>query len=327
MRHKTEDEAIEVLADIKGLPFTNYREKWSKVNSFDLETDFPMFLHIEPNYRCNFRCPMCSQGIPALKEKFGYSESLSTGDVKRILEEGSRYGCPSVSFQGDNEPFLVKQITTWFAMARDMGYLDIMVNTNGSVMTKSLAQRILSSGLTRIRFSLDAVTRETYEKIRIGGKFEKVISNIKMFLDVRAQSGSLLPRVGVNFVKMAINCHELEPFISYWNDKVDYIVVQDFMAPDIDDDYRKMDAEYRAPVKDFRCTQPWQRLYVRGNGDITACCAMFNQYLKLGSLHQASLRDIWTSKAARDLRQLHKDGRYRENHVCLKCSKGGAVDE
>jgi MoaA/NifB/PqqE/SkfB family radical SAM enzyme len=125
MRHKTEDEAVAVLAEVQGEAFRAYRRNWDSANAFELETDFPLFLHIEPNYVCNFRCPMCTQGIPELKEKFGYDESLATEDIRRILEEGHRHGCPSVSFQGDNEPFLVKSIPNWFAMARDLGYLDI----------------------------------------------------------------------------------------------------------------------------------------------------------------------------------------------------------
>jgi len=323
MRKRTESEAVDLLAQVKGEAFVTYRKDWEKVNAFELETKFPMFLHIEPNYVCNFRCPMCTQGIPELKEKFGYDESLDTEDIRRILEEGRRYRCPSVSFQGDNEPFLVKALPDWFAMARDFGYLDVMVNTNGSVMTKTLAERVLDSGLTRIRFSLDAITAETYAKIRLGGKFERVKANIEAFLAARARRGAVLPRVGVNFVKMAVNAAELEPFVAYWNDKVDYIVVQDFMTPDIDGDYRKLDIDGRATVPEFRCTQPWQRLYIRGNGDVTACCAMFNQYLKLGNFRRDSLYDIWQSPAARDLRRLHKEGRYRENPVCLKCSKNG----
>jgi len=326
MTPKTEGQAVETLARIKGAPFRAYRERWDRVNTFDLETDFPMFLHIEPNYKCNFECPMCTQGNPELKAKFGYDEQITSDQVAAILEEGRRHGCPSISFQGDNEPFLIKALPDWFAMARDAGFLDIMVNTNGSVMTPRLAERILDSGLTRIRFSLDAVTRETYEKIRLKGDFNKVRRNIRMFLEARAERGAELPVVGVNFVKMAVNAHEVEPFIAEWNDKVDFIVIQDFMTPDIEGDYAELDIENREPVDDFKCAQPWQRLYIRGNGDVTACCAMFNKYLKLGELGKNSLQEIWQSKAASDLRRLHKEGRYRENAVCLKCSKNGGAE-
>lgn len=323
--HKTESEAVAALARIKGAPFHAYRAQWDRVNAFEEETDFPLFLHIEPNYRCNFACPMCTQGNPELRAKFGYDEQITTEQVAAILAEGKRHGCPSISFQGDNEPFLIKALPDWFAMARDAGFLDIMVNTNGSVMTPKLAERILDSGLTRIRFSLDAVTRETYEKIRVNGNFYRVRINIRCFLEARAARGAELPQVGVNFVKMAVNAHELEPFLAEWNDQVDFITVQDFMMPDIEGDYAKMDVADREPVNDFRCTQPWQRLYIRGNGDVTACCAMFNKYLKLGELGKRSLHEIWHSEAARDLRRLHKEGRYRENLICLKCSKNGGA--
>jgi radical SAM protein with 4Fe4S-binding SPASM domain len=325
VKYKTEADIVEQLKEIQGPAFVEYRKKWEKVNRFELETEFPMFLHIEPNYTCNFECPMCTQGIPELKEKFGYKERLTTEGVAKILGEAKKHGCPSVSFQGDNEPFLIKEITTWFSMARDAGFLDIMVNTNGSVMTEDLAKRICQSGLTRIRFSLDAITEETYSKIRIGGSFKKVYGNIDLFLKVRAELGSRLPRVGVNMVKTSMNAHEEEAFKDYWNPKVDFIVVQDFMTPDVEGKFEHLDIEDRAPVNDFKCPQPWQRLYLRGNGDVTPCCAMFSSYLKLGDWNKKDLAELWNSKEAKDLRQLHAEGRYRENPICLKCSKNGGA--
>jgi radical SAM protein with 4Fe4S-binding SPASM domain len=323
MSINTEYKSIETLTKLKGEEFVNYREKWDKVNSFELETDFPMFLQIEPNYKCNYRCPMCTQGDPKLIEKFGYEGGLTTKDIKKILDEAQLYNCPSVAMYGDNEPFLIKNITDWFALARDAGFLDIMAISNGSVMTESLAERILDSGLTRLRFSIDAVTPETYAKIRIGGEFTRTMRNIEMFLNARARRGSKLPQVGVNFVKMSVNQHELGPFMKRWEDVVDFIVVQDFMKPDIDRDYQELDVGNRPSVDNFRCTQPWQRLYIRGNGDVTVCCAQFNSYLVIGNIKDDSLYKLWNSKKMKDFRLMHKEGRYYENPVCLKCSKAG----
>lgn len=322
---KTEADIVRQLIELKGPEFKAYREKWDKVNSFKLETDFPMFLHIEPNYACNFRCPMCTQGNPELKEKFGYTERLTTTGIAKILAEAQKHGCPSISFQGDNEPFLIREITTWFQMAREAGFLDIMVNTNGSIMTPDLAKRIVESGLTRIRFSLDAITEETYKRIRVGGDFHKTYANIELFLSVRKELGSMLPRVGVNFVRTSMNAHEVEAFKDYWNPKVDFIVIQDFMTPDVQGKFEHLDVDDRAAVENFKCPQPWQRLYIRGNGDVTPCCAMFSSYLKLGDSRETSLADLWNSKEARALRQLHAEGRYRENPICLKCSKNGGA--
>ncbi len=321
----TESKAIENLIKVKGDIFKEYRKKWDKVNSFDLETDSPIFLQIEPNYKCNYKCPMCTQGDPKLIEKYGYEERLSTSDFKKIIKEAEKYKCPSIAIYGDNEPFLIKNIPEWFAMARDAGFLDIMAITNGSVMTESLAERILDSGLTRLRFSIDAVTPETYSKIRIGGKFDRTVRNIELFLNARAKRGVLLPQVGVNFVKMSINQHELEPFIKRWEKVVDFITIQDFMKPDVDGDYQYLDIGNREEVETFRCTQPWQRLYIRGNGDVTVCCAQFNSKLVIGNIRKDSLYDLWNSKKMKDFRLMHKEGRFYENPVCLKCSKSGST--
>src|ERR1051326_4544689 len=163
--YKTEADAVQELERMFGPHFADYRRAWERANRLELETDFPLFLHIEPNFKCNLRCPMCTQGVPELKAKFGYDEELTTEHIDKILREGRDHGCPSVSFQGDNEPFLIKEIPRWFAMAREYGFLDVMVNTNGTVMTDRLAEAIVTSGLTRLRFSLDAITEDTYRKI------------------------------------------------------------------------------------------------------------------------------------------------------------------
>ncbi len=318
---KPEAAIVAELEQIKGPKFAEYRRKWDEVNRFEFESEFPMFLHIETSYRCNFRCPMCVQGIPELREKFGYEEAMTTEKITAILKEAQTYNCPSISFQGDNEPFLIREIVDWFELAAQHGFLDIMVNTNGSIMTERLAERVIKSGLTRIRFSLDAITEETYSKIRLGGVFEKTMKNIEMFLRKRKELNSVLPKIGVNFVRMKENEHEVDEFVRYWNQRVDYVVIQDFMTPDTEGEYEHLSGNRAAKEDEFRCQQPWQRLYIRGNGEVTPCCAMFSSYLKLGELGGKSLKDIWDSPKAKELRKLHAEGRYHENPVCLKCSK------
>ena len=323
--YKQESDAVQKLISIKGDDFLNYRKVWNEVNNFKLETDFPLFLHIEPSYKCNFRCPMCVQGIPELKRKFGYAEQITTEQIRKILVEGQKYNCPSISFQGDNEPFLIKEMPDWFDLARKFGFQDIMVNTNGSIMTESLAERIIKSGLTRIRFSLDAITQETYDKIRTGGIFQQVMDNINLFIAKRMQLKSSLPVIGVNFVKMKANQHEIEEFIDYWNSRVDFIVIQDFMVPDTQGDYSNMIVANNDEDSIFFCNQPWQRLYIRGNGEVTPCCAMFNSLLKIGDIKKDSLYSLWHSAKMKKLRKILAQGKFENNPICLKCSKSGLV--
>ena len=56
--YKTESDAVKALVELKGENFKIYRKKWDQVNQFELETDFPMFLHIETstNVILNVQC-------------------------------------------------------------------------------------------------------------------------------------------------------------------------------------------------------------------------------------------------------------------------------
>ena len=56
--------------------------------------------------------------------------------------------------------------------AKSKGVIDIMLHTNGTVMDENLAERIVKSGLDRIIFSLDSITKEIYEKIRINANLK-----------------------------------------------------------------------------------------------------------------------------------------------------------
>ena len=69
------------------------------------------------------------------------------------------------------------------------------------MLSEERARKFLKSGATRLRFSLDAATKETYEKVRLGGKYETTMKNIDNFLQIRKQEKFELPVVGVNFCK------------------------------------------------------------------------------------------------------------------------------
>jgi MoaA/NifB/PqqE/SkfB family radical SAM enzyme len=158
------------LASIIGKKFEEYREKWNAVNRFELETDFPLFLHLELNQICNLRCPSCPIGQPQAHAKYITSEKMGWNLYQKIILEGEKYDCPSMEPQGTNEPFIDQNLEDYIRFAADHGFIDIMLNTNGTLLTEERARKVLKSGITRLRFSLDAATKETFEKIRLGAK-------------------------------------------------------------------------------------------------------------------------------------------------------------
>ncbi|GIT26405.1 MAG: hypothetical protein CM1200mP41_24490 [Gammaproteobacteria bacterium] len=202
------------------------------------------------------------------------------------------------------------------------GFHRHMMNTNASALTERRAKKLLDSGLTRLRFSIDAVNPVTYAKTRVGGDYNKVIRNIERFLNLKEAGGYKLPITGVSFCKMAGNEHEGAEFFTRWQDKVDIVTIQTFVPPTLDDDFRQYYASDQIGTGDtlekFNCVQPFQRVVIR-NYEITPCCSNFGTRLKIGDLRHDTVYDAWNSPKMKELRDIHRKGEYYKDPICKQC--------
>ena len=323
-QHLSSEEDINTkLINIIGKKFADYRKLWDQANDMDIVTDFPLFLHLDMNQECNYKCPHCIIGHKSLvKEIYGDEVYLNFDHYKKIIDEASEYNCPSLSPQGYNEPFLIKNLHEYISYAHKKGFIDIMLNNNGSAITKKRSQQLLDLGITRLRFSLDATTPETYSKVRVGSIHLDRVKNIFDFLELKEKGNYKLPIVGVSFCKMRANEHELDDFIMEWKDKVDIVSVQRYVPPTPKKqeyrEYYSSDQFNLEPVNEFHCVQPFQRIMIR-NESITPCCVSFNKDLTLGKLGEMSIYDAWHSEKMNNLRELHKKGEFFKNKTCKDC--------
>ena len=322
--HYSKDEDINnKLSKIIGNKFSEYRKVWDKAMKMELVTDYPLFLHLDMNQECNYKCPHCIIGNPEeVKEQYE-GEYMNFDEYKMIIDEAAEHGCPSMSPQGNNEPFLIKKMHEYIYYASKKGIMDIMLNCNGSAITKKKAKQILDSGLTRMRFSLDAFSQETYEKVRVGSiPLKRVIKNIETFLNEKEKNNYKLPIVGVSFCKLSQNEHEIEPFFDFWKDRVDIVTFQRFVPPlpnvEKYSKYYCSDQFVNVEPDKFNCIQPFQRIVIR-NKSITPCCTTFNKNLTLGTIDKMTVREAWHSKKMNDLREIHRTGDYKSNTTCKKC--------
>lgn len=322
--YSKEEDVNEKLANLLGERFVDYRKKWDAVNRFELETDFPLYLQVELHQICNLRCHMCTIGIPEASAKYITQKHMSWELYEKIILEGEKYGCPSLNPQGINEPLLDKDLEDYIKFASKHGFIDIMMNTNATLLSEDRSKRLLESGITRLRFSLDAATKETYEKIRVGAKYDEVMENIQRFLKLKKEYGKGIPVIGVNFCKMRLNEHEEELFIDKWKDQVDFVTIQEFVPPETELDYSQFyptDSIFRSDMiqEGFNCQQPWQRFFIHNTGETCPCCAFFSVELSVGNVANHSIHELWTSQTMKNLRRMHKEGKYWENPWCLKC--------
>lgn len=115
---------------------------------------------------------------------------------------------PAVSFWGIGEPLLHPDIVEMVRMAKTHG-IETELVTNGILLDRGTADRLLSAGLDKIVVSIDGVTETSYAEIRPGAGLTTVKNNLAYLNAARLFGGLDRPEIALEFVLMRRNLHEL----------------------------------------------------------------------------------------------------------------------
>ena len=311
-RQKFHQEQIELYGD----RYIQYRQQYEAAGKFEYVPDFPLHIVLEQTYRCNLRCPMCLQALP---EREAYDPGVIEMPwelFEQIVLEAEKYNCPSISMHGIDESLLVKDLPNRISFAKAHGFMDIIMSTNGMLLTQEKLEQLVEAGVTHLLISLDAVHRDTYEKVRVGGNYDKARKAVEIVDRFRRSRQSAIPIFRVSFVQNRLNQSETQEFVETFSSLVDYVEVQGFQL---------YHSEQLIPngvekVEDFRCTEPWRKLLVRANGDVLPCCSFYGYDVTLGNFKNTSLFELFNSPRTSQMRQNFKQGAYVDE-ACRNCSQ------
>jgi radical SAM protein with 4Fe4S-binding SPASM domain len=308
-----------------GARFLEYRRQWATASRFEGVPDFPLSLDLEINASCNLRCIMCVMGDPGYINPLAGHPFMDTGLYQRLMDQAREYGLPAMTFGFLSEPLLSPDLPGMIRLARRSGVMDIRLGTNGTLLTGDISRQLIDAGLTRLEISLDALTPQTYARIRRGGNLDNVIRHVMEFLEIRTKSNTRFPVLRISFLKLPHNRHELGPFLDFWSDRADMFSIQEPIFFDHTPIMNDLDFEPPTINETYSCAQPWQRLIIRANGDAFPCCSIYGLKLALGSAEQRPLARLWASPLMDKLRKLHRQGRGRRMNVCRQCADRSAL--
>jgi radical SAM protein with 4Fe4S-binding SPASM domain len=149
-----------------------------------------------------------------------------------------------LQLQGLGEPFMHPRFFDMVRYATDKG-IRVSTNSNLTLLNARRAEQCVTSGLEWLHVSLDGATPETYERIRVRSRFERVVRNLKLIMLARERLGSVRPHFRLVVVAMQQNLHELPALVRLahaWS--IDTIFVQhlchDFGESTLPAQYRPM---------------------------------------------------------------------------------------
>jgi radical SAM protein with 4Fe4S-binding SPASM domain len=313
-----------------GSKFAEYRATYMRSLNYDKEefaAEFPVTVNIELVNRCNLSCIMCY----TINHK-GEKHTLTLDQMRAMGKEMKKYNLPAMIVGLGSEALLYKEFREIVDICHESGVMDLILYTNGVLLTRETSEFLVKSGVTRLHVSLDAATPETYIKIRGKPELERIEKNIDTFLEVRKSLGSELPILRIAFCVQPENLHERGAFLRKWEGKADRVDFQ-LMVPEkhVDDvkngavDIQKTAGYFHQELLDKPwCSMPFNSLSVWADGVVTPCCAFMGKNLPLGNIKERTLHDIWHGPEIEKIRDEFRTGKL--NPSCELCIAGRDLD-
>ena len=265
--------------------------------------DFPKVLLIDSISYCNLKCSMCVH--PKMTRKKGIMPwNIFTKIIDEISEVDKNVRVWMVFF--GEALILKKKKPTIFDMidyAKKKGLSDVVLNSNANLLDDESAIKLINSGLDAIYIGIDAFKPETYDKLRIGGNYEKTVSNVLNLIKFKNRMQLKKPDVIVQFVEMDLNVREKEDFIKFWSEqgaivkirpKVSWGSLMD--APNL-----TMDNKDRWP-----CHWAMQTMSIADDGRVVLCPVDLDARVVVGDIKKSSIKEIWNGKL-KEFRQFHNN--------------------
>ena len=316
----------DLMRDIKTATFWKnplkhiwYRIQWNLRPEINWSGSKPLSVDVELSNGCNFRCTMCQQSTNWLKKEEELFMSWNT--LKLVVDECKRLGVYSMKVNWRGEPTLDPECADKIAYIKQQGIHEVQMNSNASKLTPSFCDQLIESGLDRIIFSCDGLSKETYNTIRRGGNFDTFVSNVTMFRQRRNAKdvgrnwfNRRLPVIRINMAVMDQNRHEKPLFKDFFKDIADEMSFNEVYQPQSSN----INKGQKRKSKRKGCPQIWQRLIVSVHGTVMPCCVDFREKLAQGTIQNESLSTIWNSRMS-NLRSMHKIGLGRKVSGCTNC--------
>lgn len=289
---------------------------------------FPSEVQIQTTNSCNASCQMCPRAYIENKNHEVMSDALFKKIIEELIHEN--LGHVFLEFMCQNEPLMDEDLFKKIRYIKDKGRTGIitMVVTNGSLFTEEKIHELERSGLDILNFSIDAVSEETYHKIRSGLDFNNVLKNIDNVINSKYDKSLL-----VSFVKQRANIHEFKDFKKYWSKKG--LPTLSFTINNRSGDVPNFERfQLPTPIKNVRyrfkshafkimtkcCISLLAEFNILWNGDVILCSNDYHKKMIMGNINDSSIKEIWNGSKYQAIRNLQYAGEYKKISVCSNCS-------
>lgn len=274
---------------------------------------FEIFLDV--SNRCNLRCPSCPQGNSAQAKKAA-PVFLKKDDLVRMLHIlVDQVAIDGIGLYNWTEPLLHPDLASLVTTVKEFG-LTCSISSNLNT-TKNIRQ-VLESDPDAFYVSVSGWLQETYAKHHCGGNIEKVKKNLLQVKDLLATSKSHT-KLTVLYHLYKDNLHEKNQMKSFaemlQSDFFSYVAhfapiekIIDYLdrgVPLTEKDQQTVASLLYSPedlpsvpdsYKETACDLQQDSLAIDVFGNVSVCCATFEDKFIVGNILKNSIEEIQNSR-------------------------------
>ena len=288
------------------------------------EVPVPPAVKIELTRRCNHKCSFCTNSDLQVKGDMPFDRFQDY--VCKIRSAGVK----ELGMFYFGESFIVPWLPEGIRYAKNLGFENVFLTTNGVLSTPDKVKACMEAGLDSLKFSCNYANEKQYAEVtRVNPKgFEKMMNNIKAAREIRDEGG--------------YKCGLYASYIEYDAEQGDRMkeLVDTRIKPYVDEVYTlplfnqqgNIEKDGWAltggnpgraanPVPVIPCWTLFREGHVNYDGTMNACCfGVPDKRFIHGDLNKQSFMEAWNSLAMQRLRSKHLEHKIEET-PCASCIK------
>ena len=218
---------------------------------------------------CNLSCPSCRTTQIFERDKFQLRKRHRLAD--KIIEYIKKQPYTiNIHVGSDGDPFASLVYRYFVKMVKDLPNVRFSVHTNGLLVGKMYQKHErLFKRLDTLNVSIDGASRETYEKLRRGGSYEKLIKNLEY---IRSLKNKLNFKFIIHFVVQKENYKEMDAMIElskryaadnvWFNRITNWNTFLNFNEQDVCDKQHKEHELYLKILKNIKQSKEFKNNYI-----------------------------------------------------------------
>lgn len=277
----------------------------------------PEVIYIETTNLCNANCIMCPND--KLKRKRGVMEQKI---FEKIIEgfEGVNLSNTQLFLHKEGEPLCDKNIAERinYAYMKLPGVKEIGINTNAMLLTPNISDKLLESGLNVIFFSVDGISAETYDPIRINCHYDTVEKNIEYFLKERNRLQKKI-RVVMQMLLTQETSLQQKEYIKKWEKyNVEFYFKEMHCYLDGSrSSFEKPDFTHQVCC----CKDPFRIIVYYVDGSVGSCCWDYNNEFVIGNSKKSTLAELFNGERIEYLRRKQQELDCKDISPCNRCGR------